>query len=191
MADTDAVRSGEQRHADALVLLGAQRADCWVATASAAGEPYLVPLSFAWWDGLVVLVTPEASATVRNLAAGRTARVAFGHTRDVLVVDTELVDVVPIDDPAAARPAAAFAAQADWDPRGEAGYAAVTLRPQRRPGVARGPRAGRTHHHAGRKVALRLGRDLRPDRRAVRTGGDAMATQATDATATGPAGRAG
>ena len=151
MADIDAVRSGEQRHVDALVLLGAQRADCWVATATAADEPYLVPLSFAWWDGLVVLVTPAASATVRNLEAGRTARLAFGHTRDVLVVDAELVEVAPIDEPAAARPAAAFAAQADWDPRGEAGYAAVTLRPQRAQAWREAPElAGRTIMRGGR-----------------------------------------
>jgi hypothetical protein len=149
--DTDAVRSGEQRHADALAQLEAQRADCWVATASAAGRPYLVPLSFAWWDGLVVLVTPAASPTVRNVEAGRTARVAFGHTRDVLLVDTTLVEVLPVDDPAAARPAGAFAAQSDWDPRGEAGYVVLTLRPQRAQAWREAPElAGRTIMRDGR-----------------------------------------
>ena len=46
--------------------------DVWVASASADGAPYLVPLS-SDWDGEALLVaTPTDSPTGRNLAATET-----------------------------------------------------------------------------------------------------------------------
>jgi hypothetical protein len=93
--------------------------DAWVATAGVAPDgtatPWLVPLSFRW-DGTALLVaTPEASPTGRNLRATGTARVSLGLTRDVVVLDVT-ADVRPV----AAVPAAeadAFAARAGFDPR--------------------------------------------------------------------------
>ena len=49
--------------------------DVWVASASADGEPYLVPLSFDWDGEALLLATPTGSPTGRNLAATRTVRV--------------------------------------------------------------------------------------------------------------------
>jgi hypothetical protein len=89
--------------------------DLWLASASADGAPYLVPLSFDW-DGKALLVaTPITSPTGRNLSASRAARLALGLTRDVTMIDGD-VEVLPI----AALPAEQgdhFAARAGFDPR--------------------------------------------------------------------------
>src|SRR5918998_971745 len=70
--------------------------DCWVASASADGAPYLVPLSFDRDGGALLVATPTDSLTGRNLAANRTVRLALGHTRDVSMIDGE-VEVLEID----------------------------------------------------------------------------------------------
>ena len=57
--------------------------DLWLASASADGAPYLVPLSFDWDGEALLVATPTDSPTGRNLAATRTVRLALGHTRDV------------------------------------------------------------------------------------------------------------
>jgi len=92
--------------------------DLWVATASADGAPYLVPLSF-YWDGKALLMaTPTDSPTGRNLAASRAVRLGVGHTRDVSMIDGE-VEVLEIE----ALPqelGEGFAARAGFDPRAEA-----------------------------------------------------------------------
>ena len=43
--------------------------DLWVASASADGAPYLVPLSFDWEGEALLVATPTDSPTGRNLAA--------------------------------------------------------------------------------------------------------------------------
>ena len=45
-----APRDPETRKADSLKLLTTDAIDVWVATASVAGAPYLVPVSLAWVD---------------------------------------------------------------------------------------------------------------------------------------------
>jgi hypothetical protein len=89
-----------------------------VATASADGAPYLVPLSFDREDEALLVATPTDSPTGRNLAATRTARLALGHTRDVSVIDGE-VEVLEIDALPQGR-ADRFAARTGFDPRAEA-----------------------------------------------------------------------
>ena len=56
--------------------------DVWVASASADGSPYLVPLSFDWDGEALLVATPTDSPTGRNLAATRTVRLGLGHTRE-------------------------------------------------------------------------------------------------------------
>ncbi len=51
--------------------------DVWVASASADGAPYLVPLSFDWEDEALLLATPTDSQTGRNLAATRAVRLGL------------------------------------------------------------------------------------------------------------------
>ena len=92
--------------------------DCWVASASADGAPYLVPLSFDREDEALLVATPTDSPTGRNLAANRTVRLALGHTRDVSMIDGE-VEVLEIDALPQER-ADRFAARTGFDPRAEA-----------------------------------------------------------------------
>jgi hypothetical protein len=70
--------------------------DVWVASASADGAPYLVPLSFDWDGAALLVATPTNSPTGRNLAATRVARVGLGHTRDVTMIEG-VVEVLEID----------------------------------------------------------------------------------------------
>ena len=89
--------------------------DVWVATASADGAPYLVPLSFDWDGEALLMATPTDSPTGRNLAATRAVRLALGHTRDVSMIDgdVEVVELgaLPLDE------GDRFAARTGFDPR--------------------------------------------------------------------------
>jgi hypothetical protein len=89
--------------------------DVWVASASANGAPYLVPLSFDWDGEALLLATPTNSPTGRNLAATRTVRLGLGHTRDVSMVEGE-VEVIEIGALPQER-GDRFAARAGFDPR--------------------------------------------------------------------------
>jgi hypothetical protein len=89
--------------------------DCWVASASAGGVPYLVPLSFDWEDEALLVATPAGSPTGRNLAASRTVRLGLGHTRDVSMIEGD-VEVLEIDDLPQER-GDRFVAHTGFDPR--------------------------------------------------------------------------
>jgi len=85
--------------------------DLFVATADPSGTPYLVPLSFLW-DGTALLIsTPAASPTARNLAAGK-VRLALGPTRDVTIIEGT---ASPTE--VSAEVGDAFAAKTGFDPR--------------------------------------------------------------------------
>ena len=89
--------------------------DVWVASASADGAPYLVPLSFDWDGQALLLATPADSPTGRNLTATGTVRLGLGHTRDVSMIEGE-GEVLEID----ALPREQgdrFAARTGFDPR--------------------------------------------------------------------------
>ena len=92
--------------------------DVWVASASADGIPYLVPLSFDWDGEAVLVATPTNSPTGKNLAGSRAARLALGHTRDVCMIEGE-VEVLEIDALSQER-GERFAARTGFDPRAEA-----------------------------------------------------------------------
>jgi hypothetical protein len=128
MADPD-VRDRETRKADTLAMLTTQGIDVWVATASATGGPYLVPVSLAWVDDRVVIAVPKSSLTASNLTMSGEARLALGPTRDVVMIDSVLEDVVDVASNEALG--AAYSAQADWDPRHDTGYVFLVLRPVR------------------------------------------------------------
>jgi hypothetical protein len=92
--------------------------DVWVATASAEGVPYLVPLSYLWHGGRIVMATSERTATVRNLRRGGPVRLALDGLRDVVLIDADVAFVAAGDlDQAVAD---AYAAHAGWDPRADA-----------------------------------------------------------------------
>ncbi len=128
----DPARTAGQRRADTLAKLEAAGADVWVATASAAGVAHLVPLSYAWDGEHVVLAAVTGSLTVRNIRASGRARLGFGPTRDVVIVDAELDRLLDARDSAAEAIAGPYADQAGWDPRDEPEpYTLVLLRPRR------------------------------------------------------------
>jgi hypothetical protein len=108
-------------------MLATEAIDVWVATASAAGAPYLVPVSLCWTDERVVIAVAASSPTARNIAASGTARLGVGPTRDVVMIDAVLDKSVDVADSGALGDA--YAAQADWDPRGSQGYLFLVLRP--------------------------------------------------------------
>lgn len=89
--------------------------DVWVATADADGHPYLVPLSFRWDGTTFLLATHRNNPTARNLLAGGEVRLAFGATRDVVLVH----GTVAVLEAAGLAPgeAEAFAARTGFDPR--------------------------------------------------------------------------
>ena len=122
-------RDRVMRKADLLAALTAPAADVWVATAAPDATPYLVPLSLAWIDECAVIALDAASPTARNIGRSRVARLGVGPTRDVALIDATLERSVDVDGDA--QLGQAYAAQADWDPRGLAGYVFLVLRPTR------------------------------------------------------------
>ena len=122
-------RDAQTRKKDTLVMLASPEIDVWVASASTDGEAHLVPVSLAWVDERAVIAVPETSVTTRNLTASGRARLAVGPTRDVVMIDAALERTVGVDDDQ--RLGEAYAAQADWDPRGDSGYVFLVLRPMR------------------------------------------------------------
>jgi hypothetical protein len=109
-------RSREQRRRDTEHRL-TRDVDVWVASASADGVPYLVPLSFDWDGEALLLATAADSPTGRNLAATRAVRLGLGETRDVSMIDGD-VEVLEID----ALPREQgdqFAARTGFDPRAQ------------------------------------------------------------------------
>lgn len=132
MTGPAAARSGAQRRADTIARLQAKESDVWVASAGPDGSAHLVPLSYAWDGEHVLIAVATGSPTARNLEATGRARLGFGPTRDVVLVEADLGRAIPVSDPAAASIGAAYAAQADWDPRQDAdSYLFLLLRPRR------------------------------------------------------------
>jgi hypothetical protein len=128
MKITEPPRGPEQRKRDVLKRL-AEELDIWVATADQAGVPCLVALWFVWDGEHLWLSTRLTNPTGRNLRDGRRARLAFGATRDVVLIDGEVETFTAGEVPAEA--AGAFLARTGWDPREDsASYAYFKVRPR-------------------------------------------------------------
>jgi general stress protein 26 len=125
------IRSPEQRKSDALAKLTANDTNVWIASASTAGVVHLVPVSHTWNGSQVVLATEPKSRTVANVTANRRVRLALGETRDVVMIDADLLESVPKTE-APPNLADAYSAQAGWDPRTDSGdYVYLVLAPER------------------------------------------------------------
>lgn len=107
-------RSPAERRRDTEHRL-AHDVDVWVASASAEGGPYLVPLSFDWDGETLLLSTRSDTPTGRNLVAGGVVRLGLGDTRDLALIDGD-VEVLEIDDLAPER-GDRFAVRTGFDPR--------------------------------------------------------------------------
>ena len=127
--DDAAPRSREERKRDVLARFE-QDVDAWVSTASAAGEPYLLPLSFLWHEGELLFSTDERSLTARNLRESPSVHVGIGLTRDVVLV-SGVARLVPMSE-LPVELGDAFAAKVGFDPRSSDGtYVYVFVRPIR------------------------------------------------------------
>jgi hypothetical protein len=123
-------RAAKQRKQDTLDRL--QRdVDAWVATADpGTGRPYLVPLSFLWDGATLLIATPAASPTSRNLRATGKVRLGIGPTRDLVLIEgtVEALPAAEISDSIGD----AFAAKTGFDPRQLSDpYLYFRIRPQR------------------------------------------------------------
>jgi hypothetical protein len=127
---TPPARTAQQRKADALRRLE-NDVDTWVATADpATGTPYLVPLSFLWDGATVLISTPAASPTGRNLRSTGTARLGIGPTRDLVLIQGT-VQAETAAGEIGAGVGDAFAAKTGFDPRELSGYSYFRIRPER------------------------------------------------------------
>lgn len=97
MTEREPARGPEQRKQDTLDRLEKEE-DAWVATASADGVPCLVPLSFVWHRGTLLLATRRTNPTAVNVNPSGQARITLGHTRDVVLIEgtAELVEGVDL-----------------------------------------------------------------------------------------------
>ena len=121
-------RSPAERKRDTLARLEGD-VDLWVASASAEGGAYLVPLSYVWHREALVFATPRGTPTARNLARAGRARVALGPTRDVVIVEGTVETVPTGTDPELEE---AHARATGFDPREEPEeYVYLRLAPRR------------------------------------------------------------
>jgi hypothetical protein len=127
---TAPARTLEQRKQDTLRRLE-HDVDAWVATADGeSGTPYLVPLSFLWDGATLLVATPAASPTGRNLQATGRVRLGIGPTRDVVLVEGTVQTLTPAELSEAVGDL--FAAKTGFDPRRLANpYLFFRIRPQR------------------------------------------------------------
>jgi hypothetical protein len=122
-------RPRDQRITDTLELLQTE-VDVWVATASGAGTPYLVPLSFYWSGDAMIVTTTHSSRTGRNFARTGRARAAIGQTRGQVVVIDARVEEMPVGDDVELEDA--YVRATEFDPRPwDVGYTFFRLVPER------------------------------------------------------------
>ncbi|MFB7992596.1 pyridoxamine 5'-phosphate oxidase family protein [Streptomyces sp. NPDC056002] len=108
-------RTAKQRKQDTLDRLERDE-DVWVATADEeSATPYLVPLSFLWDGTTLLLATPAASPTGRNLRATGRARLGVGPTRDVVMIEGTAQTLTAAELPDDVKDA--FAEKTGFDPR--------------------------------------------------------------------------
>ena len=103
--------------------------DIWVASASASGEAYLIPLTFYWDGARLTVATPKRSTTARNLQRAGVARMALSPTRDVVIIEGKLeIIAADVDDVLAA----AHTEAAGFDARHSRGeYVYIRMTPRR------------------------------------------------------------
>ncbi len=124
-------RNARQRKQDALHRLE-HDVDVWVATADKGdSSPYLVPLSFLWDGGTVLLSTPRASRTGQNLHVMGKARLGIGQTRDLVIIEGTVAQIVAATE-ISGELAESFAAKTGFDPRQQSNaYDYFRIQPQR------------------------------------------------------------
>jgi hypothetical protein len=120
------VRSVTERIMDTRAKLESE-VDLWVASATANGDAYLLPLSNYWDGATLTMATPATTRTARNLRRAGWARLGLGPTRDVVIIEGPVVEFASDADDALAE---AHARAAGFDARRSPGYVFFQLRPQ-------------------------------------------------------------
>ncbi|MEV7401194.1 pyridoxamine 5'-phosphate oxidase family protein [Streptomyces sp. NPDC091267] len=126
MTTHEPARSREQRKQDVLDHLEKDE-DAWVSTASADGVPTLVPLSFVWDHGTLLMATRRTNPTAVNVTPSGQARIAVGHTRDVVLIEATAEVIEGTDLPEDSGDA--FATKLDWDLRGRSTWVYLRFTP--------------------------------------------------------------
>ena len=122
-----------QRKADVLEKLRTEpgiEKDVWVASANAAGEAYLIPLSYYWDGARLTVATPKRSRTARNLRRASVARMALPPTRDLVAIVEGTLEFISVgeDD----KLASAHTERAGFDARRTRGeYVYIRMTPRR------------------------------------------------------------
>jgi hypothetical protein len=106
-------RTTSQRKTDVLAKLSSE-VDLWVPSADTSGNAYLIPLSYVWDGAALTISTPRASRTATNLIRAGWARVGFGPTRDVVIIEGPVTTLAIGDDPELEE---AHAQATEFDPR--------------------------------------------------------------------------
>ncbi|MDK1474362.1 pyridoxamine 5'-phosphate oxidase family protein [Streptomyces sp. 549] len=125
-SETAPPRSAQQREADVRHRLETDL-DVWVATASPDGQPCMVPLSFVYVGGNLLMCTRGSNPTARNVAAGSRAVLGVGLTRDVVLIEADAEQVGPQGP--TEEEGAVFVAKTAWDPRGRPDWVFLRFRP--------------------------------------------------------------
>lgn len=121
------MRDAKTRKADVMAALEKQ-GQYWLATAD-GGRPHAIGVS-AWWDQRdLVVTTLGTSRTARNMEAGRSVVLAHGDPSDAVVVQAEVVEIIPAA--AAGEVARGFKAAMGWEPGETSGWTFFRLRPTR------------------------------------------------------------
>ena len=116
---TSSGRSTDDRKRDVLAVLE-RNGDAFFATASRDAKPHLIVVA-TWWNGSeIVLATMTSTRTARNLTEGATARLAYGPSNDVVMVDAHVAASEPAGD-GSSELARGFAAACGWNPGEESG----------------------------------------------------------------------
>jgi len=121
-------RSTAARIAATLSRLSSE-SDLWIATASPAGVPHLVPLSLAWHADSILVATPTDTPTARNVLATGRARASLDSATDVVIIDAVAhgVDFRGVDKVTKA----AYVSRVGWNPEDESGdWSLITLAPR-------------------------------------------------------------
>lgn len=123
------LRTRGQRKADVIAALEGN-GHAWLATASRTGSPRLIAVTAVWDGEQFIVATRAPSPTARNLADVRRGRIAIGSPDDVVMVDVDLVEILPAT--ADSDAAATFVRAAGWDPVDEGpDWQYFRLRPRR------------------------------------------------------------
>jgi hypothetical protein len=126
---TDAPRGLEERLRDTRAKLE-NDVDLWVATSGSLDGVHLVPLSYLWNGTTLLISTPRASITARNLLADGRVRLSLGPTRDVVVIDGAAEPLATAD--LSPETGDAFATRTGFDPRElDEPYQYFVIRPRR------------------------------------------------------------